>query len=69
MAALAAVASDLLARPRPLLCLDTCDLLDIIQCVAEGKARRLGHVRRLLDALTLRPDSVQVVVTYLVQVE
>ncbi len=33
MPAMAAVVADLLARPRPILCLDTCDLLDIIQCV------------------------------------
>jgi hypothetical protein len=69
MPALAAVALDLVARPRPVLCLDTCDLLDIIQCVAEGKARRLEHVRRLLDTLALRPDRVQLVVSYLVPVE
>jgi hypothetical protein len=56
MPAIAAVVADLLARPRPILWLDTCDLLDIIQCVAEGKARRLEHVRRLIDALDLRPD-------------
>ncbi len=69
MPAVAAVVADLLARPRPLLCLDTCDLLDVIQCVAEGKARRLEHVRRLLDTLALRPDRVQLAVTYLVPVE
>ena len=69
MPAIAAVAADLVARPRPVLCLDTCDLLDIIQCVAEGKARRLEHVRRLLDTLALRPDRVQLVVSYLVPVE
>jgi hypothetical protein len=55
MPAIAAVVANLLARPRPILCLDTCDLLDIIQCVAEGKARRLEHVRRLID--TLGPPS------------
>jgi hypothetical protein len=69
MPALATVAADLLARPRPLLCLDTCDLLDIIQCVAEGKARRLEHVRRLLGTLALRPDRVQLIVSYLVPIE
>ena len=69
MPAIAAIVADLLAHPRPVLCLDTCDLLDIIQCVTEGKARRLEHVRRLLDTLALRPDRVQVVVTYLVPVE
>ncbi|HET6882428.1 MAG TPA: hypothetical protein VFI31_19840 [Pirellulales bacterium] len=69
MPAIAAVVADLVAHPRPLVCLDTCDLLDIIQCVAEGKARRLEHVRRLLDTLPLRPDAVKFVVSYLVPVE
>lgn len=69
MPPIAAAVADLLARPRPALCLDTCDLLDIIQCVAEGKARRLEHCRRLLDTLVLHPDSVQLVVSYLVPVE
>jgi hypothetical protein len=69
MPAIAAVVANLLAHPRPVLCLDTCDLLDIIQCVAEGKARRLEHVRRLIDTLDLGPDRVQLVVSYLVPVE
>src|SRR5690348_1421672 len=69
MPALATVVADPLARPRPLLCLDTCDLLDIIQCAAEGKARRLEHIRRLLDTLVIRPDCVQLVVSYLVPIE
>jgi hypothetical protein len=69
MPAIAGVVADLLTRPRPVLCLDTCDLLDIIQCVAEGKARRLQHVRRILDTLPLRPDDVKFVVSYLVPVE
>src|SRR3954453_1047338 len=69
MPAIAAVGADLLARPRPVLGLDTCDLLDIIQCAAEGKARRLEHVRRLLDTLALHPDRVQIVLSYLVPVE
>ncbi len=69
MAAIAAVTADLLAHPRPVLCLDTCDLLDVIQCVAEGNARRLEHVRRLVDALDRRPERAQLVVSYLVPVE
>src|SRR6266516_1343158 len=69
MPAIAAVVADLLASPRPVLCLDTCDLLDIIQCVAEGKARRLEHVSRLLDALQASPDRVQLVISYLVPLE
>jgi len=69
MPALAVVAADLLAHPRPILCLDTCDLLDIIQCVAEGKAGRLERVRRLVDALKGNADRVQLVVSYLVPVE
>lgn len=69
MPSIAAAVAHLLAHPRPLLCLDTCDLLDIIQCVAEGQARRLESVRRLVDTLDRRPDCVQLVVTYLVSVE
>lgn len=69
MPSIAAVAADLAARPRPVLCLDTCDLLDIIQCVAEGKAWRLKHVSGLLVTLTQRSDCVQLVVTYLVPIE
>src|SRR5438132_1683196 len=69
MPAIAAVVADLLVQPRPVVCLDTCDLLDVIQCVAEGGARRLAHVRRLLDTLPLRPDDAKFVVSYLVPVE
>src|SRR5439155_21418200 len=69
MPAIAAVVADLLASPRPVLCLDTCDLLDVIQCVPEGKARRLEHVRRLIDTLSDRADAVQLVVSYLVPIE
>jgi hypothetical protein len=69
MPAIAVVVADLLAHHRPVLCLDTCDLLDIIQCVAESKARRLEHIRRLIDTLPLRPDCVKLVVSYLVPIE
>jgi hypothetical protein len=69
MPPLTAVVADLTTRPRPVLCLDTCDLLDIIQCVAEGKARRLKQVRSLIDTLAGRPDTVQLVVSYLVPIE
>ncbi len=69
MPPIATVVADLISHPRPVLCLDTCDLLDIIQCVAEGKPRRLEHVRRLLDTLTLDPDRLQIAVSYLVPLE
>jgi hypothetical protein len=69
MPAIAALVADLLAHPRPVLCLDTCDLLDIIQCVAEGKAQRVQHARRLVRELGTHPDLVQLVVSYLVPVE
>src|SRR5947209_15092906 len=69
MTALVPVVADLLAHPRPVLCVDTCDLLDIIQCVAEGKAGRLEHVRRLVESLIRWPYLVQIVVSYLVPVE
>jgi hypothetical protein len=69
MPAIPAVVADLLARPRPVVCLDTCDLLDIMQCVVESKARRLEHIRRLIDTFTLRPDDALLIVSYLVPIE
>jgi hypothetical protein len=69
MAALNAVSAQLAALPRPVLCLDTCDLLDIIQCLAEGAVARLEAVVRLLRELSSNPTRVQLVVSFLVPVE
>ncbi len=61
--------ADLSARPRPVLCLDTCDLLDVIRGLS---LRDLSHSRsfiRIENALNLNANSVQIVITYLVKHE
>ena len=69
MAAFAEVVDDLLARPRPVICLDTCDLLDVIRDCVRGKARRLEHARRFRDKLSSPQGVAQLVVSYLVPIE
>jgi hypothetical protein len=59
----------LLTNPKPILCLDTCDFLDILRCFEE-RGNKQGEVgRRLLDVLIADPDRVQVVITELVRHE
>ena len=61
--------AELLARPRPVLCLDTCDLIDVIRGVLN---RDLSHSRsfiRIETALNLNATDIQVVITYLVKHE
>ena len=67
MPAIAAVAGDLIAAPKPAISLDTCDILEVVQCFDwerwEGKERNsprpvtcIEAVRRLLNTLTLDPN-------------
>ncbi len=60
MPAIAVVVAQLIAQPKPLLFLDTCDLLNVVQCLPEGGAPRLGHVRRLLDTLEAALGSLRI---------
>jgi len=75
MPALAAVAAQLAAAPKPVLCLDTCDILEVVQCLHYdrlGAPRAIGciePIRRLLDTLAANPDRVQLVITELVATE
>jgi hypothetical protein len=76
MPAITAMAADLCAKPaRPVICLDTCDILELVQCLdweKPGTPRSVAPmdpVRRLLAALIANPDRVQLVVTYLVEHE
>jgi hypothetical protein len=59
----------LTANPRPIICLDTCDFLD----VARGLIRNdLSHAKafvRMRDALAANPPQLQLVITYLVRHE
>jgi len=64
----------LVANPRPVLCLDTCDFLDVVRSFADPdpKEANLFHAqsfRKALQELTTRPDRFQTVITYLVRHE
>ncbi len=69
------VASQIVAASKPVLCLDTCDILEIVQCLVYeklGQPRSVGCVetaRRLIDALAANPGCVQLVVTQLIVTE
>jgi hypothetical protein len=76
MPALTNLAVDLCAKPaRPVICLDTCDILEVVQCLdwerpgTPRSAAPIEPVRRLLAALIANPDRAQLVVTYLVEHE
>jgi hypothetical protein len=80
MPAIAAVAADLLTSPKPAICLDTCDILEVVQCLDwerwEGKERNIVRpvtciesVGRLINTLTVDPNRARVVITDLVHRE
>src|SRR5438128_1440085 len=66
MPTLAAVAADLLAQPRPVLCLDTCELLMAVQCLPQRRVVHVEALNRILTFLASNPDRLQVVITDLV---
>jgi PIN domain len=53
----------------PVLCLDTCDFLDVVRELAEGNLFHVGSFRRILTTLDLAPGRLGLVVTYLVRHE
>ena len=78
MPPLAAVAGQLIAGPpKPVICLDTCDILEVVQCLdwekSGGNSPRpvtcIEAAKRLMDALIVNPDRVQIVITQLVHRE
>jgi hypothetical protein len=71
MIAIAGAVADLVANPRPILCLDTCDFLDVVRRFADSDPKEanlyIAHsFRNVADALATGPDRCQVIVTYLV---
>ncbi len=75
MPTIAVLASQLIAGPpKPVICLDTCDILEVVQCLdwekSGGNSPRpvtcIDAARRLMDALSVNPDRVQLVITQLV---
>jgi hypothetical protein len=76
MPAIAVVAAQLIAGPpKPVICLDTCDILEVVQCLDWEKERTPRSVsciepaRRLLSFLAVDPHRAQVVITDLVHHE
>jgi hypothetical protein len=75
MPSIADMVGQLAAAPKPVICLDTCDILEVVQCLGWEKptvARNTACVlsaRRLLTTLVADPDKALVVVTELVATE
>jgi hypothetical protein len=40
MPSIAGIVGQLAAAPKPVICLDTCDILDVVQCLGLGKGNR-----------------------------
>ena len=61
--------ADLLAVPRPVLFLDTCDVVNLIQVGTTVPVGELRAATRLLAALAANPQRCQLVVTYVTGTE
>jgi hypothetical protein len=66
---LAGAADNLMANQRPLLFLDTCDLVNLLQVLTTVPVPELRAVNRLLDALAANPQHCQPVGTYVTAIE
>jgi hypothetical protein len=66
MKSIAALVAELVAAPRPVLCLDTCIFLDVITTGNRSLTDLIEVNRRLSDILVTTPDRIQLVVTSLV---
>lgn len=69
MPLIAAVAAEVAANPLPLLCLDTCDLIDVIQCVPDRLPGKLKPADELLRAASAAAPSVRLAASFLVPIE
>ena len=77
MPVIAHVEGVLNAAPKPFICLDNCDILEVVQCLdwekSGGNAPRavscIEPVRRLLNTLTANPNRAQLIITDLVHTE
>ena len=68
MALIRDVARRLMDSPKPLLLLDTCELINIVQSLKE-KRKWLETAVDILGKLTLNPDSFEIVISELVRIE
>lgn len=71
MIAIAEAVAEIVANGRPILCLDTCDFLDVVRRFADPDPNLFNarSFRKALEALAVSPDQFQVVATYLVRHE
>ena len=69
MIPIAELVAELLAAPSPVLCLDTCDILDGIRGVQNDTLNRSRSFVRIGKNLTESPSNLRVVITYLVKHE
>jgi hypothetical protein len=73
MPTIGALVAQLIAGPsKPVICLDTCDILEVLQCLDWEKSNSprpvtcIEAAKRVMDALIVDPDRVQLVITNLV---
>src|ERR1700722_6763987 len=66
MIAIANVVEDLLKRPRPILCLDTCDFLDVVRGIMRDRLSNALAFDRIISTLAGAQERLQPIVTYLV---
>ncbi len=70
MIAIGGAVANLVANPRPILCLDTCDFLDVARAIMRDGLARTKSFARMLDVLAADPNRrFQPVITYLVRHE
>lgn len=69
MKSIPALVAELADSPRPVLCLDTCVLLDIVRACNRGDGNLIEVSRRLSDIVITAPNALQIVVTSLVMRE
>jgi len=66
MPSIADAVAELLKNPRPVLCLDTCELLAAVQCLPQRHVAQIEALSRLLTSIISNPNRVLVVITELV---
>jgi hypothetical protein len=69
MIAIGGAVANLVVNPRPILCLDTCDFLDVVRGIMRDGLAQTNAFGRMLDTLAAAPNRLQPVITYLVRHE
>jgi hypothetical protein len=69
MIAIAGAVTELVGNSRPIICLDTCDFLDVARGVVRNDVSHAKAFVRIRDALAADPSRLQLVVSYLVRHE